>query len=131
MTIELPPLPYEKDALAPYISAETLDFHHGKHHRAYVDRVNELAADTPHAGQRIEEIVLASEGPLFDAAAQAWNHAFYWSSMRKGGGGEPSGEVAKAVRRDFGSYAEFRRLFKDLQRLGIDPRSLIPQEGSA
>ena len=113
MTIELPPLPYARDALAPHISAETLDFHHGKHHRAYVDKVNELVAGTPQAGRSLEEIVLASEGALFNAAAQAWNHAFYWSSMRSKGGGEPAGVVSEAIRRDFGSYAEFRRLFKD------------------
>jgi len=113
MKIELPALPYARDALAPHISAETLDFHHGKHHRAYVDKVNELVAGTPQAGRTLEEIIRVAEGALFNAAAQSWNHAFYWHSMRAKGGGEPAGAVAEAIRRDFGSYAEFRRLFKD------------------
>ena len=112
MTIKLPPLPYAKDALAPHISAETLEFHHGKHHRAYVDKVNELIAGTPQAKLGLEAIVLASKGPLFNAAAQAWNHEFYWNSMRAKGGAEPAGKLAAAIARDFKSYAEFRRQFK-------------------
>lgn len=111
--IELPPLPYAKGALAPHISAETLDFHHDKHHRAYVDKVNALVAGTPLARKSLEVLVRDSTGALFNNAAQAWNHAFYWNSMKPKGGGEPKGRVAAAIRRDFGSYAEFRTKFKD------------------
>ncbi len=112
--IELPPLPYSKDALAPHISAETLDFHHGKHHKTYVDNVNRLVTGTPHAEQTLEQIIMASSGPLFDSAAQVWNHTFYWNSMRPSGGGEPTSvkAVHDAIVRDFGTYAAFRDAFK-------------------
>jgi Fe-Mn family superoxide dismutase len=113
MSIELPPLPYSMDALAPHLSAETLGFHHGKHHRAYVDSVNAAVAGTHRDTMTLEEIVGSAGGTLFNSAAQAWNHAFYWNSMRPGGGGEPAGVVAAAIRGHFGSFGDFRRLFKD------------------
>jgi Fe-Mn family superoxide dismutase len=111
MTIELPPLPYALEALEPHISRETLDFHYNKHHSAYVKKTNELVKDTPHAGKSLEELVRTVEpGPLFNNAAQVWNHAFYWHSM------SPqktslSGKLAEAIQRDFGSEEEFRKVF--------------------
>jgi len=108
---ELPPLPYDRAALAPVISAETLDYHWGKHHRAYVDNLNRLVAGKPEAGRKLEEIVMTAEGGLFNNAAQVWNHSFFWKCLRPGGGGEPAGELAEAVKRDFGSFAKFRAEF--------------------
>src|SRR5215210_5584497 len=103
MAVKLPPLPYAPDALAPSISAETLQFHHEKHHAAYVDKVNELVRGKPEDGMTLEEIVLAADPGtvLFNNAAQAWNHAFYWNSMCAGGGGEPKGAIAESIRREF------------------------------
>ena len=106
-TIELPPLPYAQDALQPHISAETISFHYGKHHRSYVDKLIALLKDSPLAGKSLEEIVLQSDGTLFNNAAQVWNHTFYWHSM-KPGGGKPDGELASAIDRDFGSLDKCR-----------------------
>jgi superoxide dismutase, Fe-Mn family len=111
MAFELPPLPYEKDALAPYISAETLDYHHGKHHNAYVTNLNGLIEGTDHADASLEDIIKNSDGGLFNNAAQVWNHTFYWNCMAPGGGGEPTGEVAEAINSAFGSYDAFREQF--------------------
>jgi len=111
MNFELPPLPYAMDALAPLISAETLEFHYGKHHHSYVTNLNNLIDDKPEAGQSLEEIILRSEGPVFNNSAQAWNHMFYWRSMKKGGGGEPRGSLADAITRDFGGSAQFEAAF--------------------
>lgn len=102
---EQPPLPYAQSALAPFISAETLQYHYGKHQKAYVDVLNQLTAGKPEAELPIEEVVMRAQGPLFNASAQVWNHAFYWRSLKPGGGGEPSGALAEAARRDFGSNA--------------------------
>ena len=107
----LPNLPYDKAALAPYISAETIGIHWGRHHRAYIDNLNKLVAGKSEAKLKIEEIIMTSEGALFNNAAQAWNHAFYWNCMKPGGGGEPTGPLADAIRRDFGSFATFRDAF--------------------
>jgi superoxide dismutase, Fe-Mn family len=107
MAFELPNLPFAKDALAPYLSAETLEFHHGKHHQAYVNTLNKLIEGKPEAGKSLEEIILSAEGPLFNNAAQVWNHSFYWHCMKPGGGGEPRGELLEAINRDFGSVAKF------------------------
>jgi Fe-Mn family superoxide dismutase len=107
----LPPLPYDRAVLAPHISAETIAYHYGKHHQAYVDNLNNLVAGTPEAGKKLEEVIMTASGALFNNAAQAWNHTFYWNSLKPGGGGEPSGELAEAVKRDFGSYARFREEF--------------------
>ncbi len=111
MAFSLPDLPYGKDALAPYLSQETLEFHHGKHHNAYVTNLNGLIEGSDHATQSLEEIILSAEGPLFNNAAQVWNHTFYWHCMKPGGGGEPSGELATAIARDFGSLDDFKKEF--------------------
>ena len=103
MAFSLPPLPYDKTALAPHISAETLEFHHDKHHAAYVTNLNKLIAGKPESNKTLEEIILSSEAGVFNNAAQIWNHTFYWSSMKPGGGGQPSGDLADAIKRDFGS----------------------------
>jgi len=113
MAFTLPPLPYAKDALAPHISAETLDFHHGKHHNAYVVKLNELIAGKPEEGKSLEEIIKGTDigTPIFNNAAQVWNHTFYWASMKPGGGGAPTGDLADAITRDFGSLDKFKEEF--------------------
>jgi superoxide dismutase, Fe-Mn family len=113
MSFELPPLPYPRDALAPTISGETLDYHHGKHHRAYVNKLNELVAANPDlAGKSLEDIIkTAGPGPVFNNAAQIWNHTFYWNSLSPNGGGEPTGALAAAITRDFGSLDTFKAEF--------------------
>ena len=111
MAFVLPDLPYAKEELQPYLSAETLEFHHGKHHNAYVTNLNGLIEGTDFAGKTLEEIVMQSEAGVFNNAAQAWNHTFYWDSMKPGGGGEPAGELAEAIVRDFGSYDAFKTEF--------------------
>ena len=111
MAFTLPELPYSKDALAPHISAETLEYHHGKHHKAYVDKLNELTAGKPEASKSLEEVIMSAEGPVFNNAAQIWNHTFYWNSMKPKGGGEPTGDIAAAITRDFGSFAKFKEEF--------------------
>ena len=108
MAFTLPDLPYAKDALAPHVSAETLEYHHGKHHATYVATLNKLIDGTPEAGKSLEEIILSSEGPLFNNAAQTWNHSFLWQCMAPGGGGAPGGDVAAVIDRDLGSYDAFR-----------------------
>jgi Fe-Mn family superoxide dismutase len=112
MPFTLPPLPYDKNALAPHISAETLDYHHGKHHKAYVDTLNKLTEGKPEASNSLEEIILSAEpGPLFNNAAQVWNHTFYWSSMKPGGGGAPTGDLLAAIDRDLGGLEKFKEAF--------------------
>ena len=111
MTYDLPSPPYELDALEPYISVETLEFHYGRHHRTYVDNLNKLVPGTPFEGQSLEEIIRGAEGPLFNNAAQVWNHSFYWRSLAPDGGGEPAGELAVAIDAAFGSFAAFKELF--------------------
>ena len=111
MPFSLPPLPYEKDALAPYLSAETLEFHYGKHHQAYVNNLNKLTDGKPEAKKPLEEIIMSASGGLFNNAAQVWNHTFYWSCMKPNGGGEPTGALAAAIKRDFGSVAKFKEEF--------------------
>jgi superoxide dismutase, Fe-Mn family len=113
MTLILPDLPYAMDALAPYMSAETLEFHHGKHHRAYVDKGNDLLAGTAFEGKPVDDIVRdASEGALLNNVAQAWNHAFFWESMAPGGGGDAlPGAVEAAVKDGFGSLEAFKGEF--------------------
>jgi Fe-Mn family superoxide dismutase len=114
----LPPLPYDKTALEPNISAKTLEFHHGKHHKAYVDKTNELVAGTPLEGKSLEEVILAaakddSKKVLFNNAAQVWNHTFFWNSMKPAGGGKPAGKLAAQIEKDFGSYEKFAEEFKN------------------
>jgi Fe-Mn family superoxide dismutase len=113
MAFELPALPYEKNALEPHISAETLDFHHGKHHATYVAKLNGLIEGTDLANKSLEEIVKTSEGGVFNNAAQIWNHTFYWNSLSPNGGGEPTGAVADAINAKWGSFAEFKAAFND------------------
>lgn len=114
MTFTLPALPYEKNALEPHISAETLEFHHGKHHATYVDKLNGLIDGTEFAGKSLEDIVKTSEGGVFNNAAQIWNHTFYWNSLSPNGGGEPTGAIAEAINTNFGSFAEFQEKFNNM-----------------
>ena len=111
MAFELPALPYAKDALAPHISAETLEFHHGKHHQTYVTNLNNLVPGTEFEGLSLEEIVVKSSGGIFNNAAQIWNHTFYWNSLAPNAGGEPTGELADAINATFGSFAKFKEEF--------------------
>ena len=113
MAFELPALPYAKDALAPHISAETLEFHHGKHHNAYVVKLNSLVEGTDFAGKSLEDIIKSSEGPVFNNAAQIWNHTFYWHCLSPNGGGEPTGALADAINAKWGSFAAFQTAFND------------------
>ena len=112
----LPPLPYPDDGLAPVISSNTIGFHYGKHHKAYIDNLNSLVAGTDLAELPLEEVVRktardAGRVAIFNNAAQAWNHAFYWKSMHPKGGGAPSGDVAARINDSFGDYAKFRQAF--------------------
>ena len=111
MNFELPALPYAKDALAPHISAETLDFHYGKHHQTYVDNLNKMIPGTEFADADLETIVKKSQGGMFNNAAQIWNHTFYWNSLSPNGGGEPKGKLADAIVKAFGSFAAFKEEF--------------------
>lgn len=113
MAFELPALPYAKDALAPHISAETLEYHYGKHHNTYVEKLNGLIEGTAFASKSLEEIVRSSEGGMFNNAAQVWNHTFYWHCLSPNGGGEPSGTLADAIKAKWGSFAEFKKAFTD------------------
>ncbi|HYG06925.1 MAG TPA: Fe-Mn family superoxide dismutase [Stenotrophomonas sp.] len=111
MPIELSPLPYDRAALAPHLSAETLDFHHGKHQRAYVERLNELIAGTEFADLTLEDIVRRAQGSVFNQAAQVWNHEFYWQCLRPRGGAEPGGTLGEKIAQAFGDFAHFRDEF--------------------
>ena len=111
MAFELPPLPYEKSALAPHISEETLDYHYGKHHNAYVTKLNGMIDGTKFADMSLEDIIKNSEGGMFNNAAQVWNHTFYWHSMSPNGGGAPSGALADALTSAFGSVDAFKEKF--------------------
>ena len=113
MAFELPALPYEKNALEPHISAETLDFHHGKHHATYVAKLNGLVEGTELAEKSLEEIIKSSDGGVFNNAAQIWNHTFYWNSLSPNGGGEPTGELADAIKAKGGPIADFKAAFND------------------
>jgi len=117
MAFELPPLPYDKSALEPHVSAKTLEFHHGKHHQAYVTNLNNLVKDTPMANQSLEEIIKAtakdeSKAGIFNNAAQVWNHTFFWNSMKPKGGGKPSGDLAAKIDQAFGGLDKFKEQFK-------------------
>lgn len=111
MTIRLPELPYSRDALEPHISKETLDYHYGKHHQAYVDNLNKLIPNTKFENATLEDIILQSSGGIFNNAAQVWNHTFYWHCLSPNGGGEPSGELAEAINTTFGSFDAFKEKF--------------------
>jgi len=114
--IELPPLPYAEDALDPVISARTMSFHYGKHHKAYVDNLNKLVAGTELSETPLEDVIKGTVGKadqagLFNNAAQIWNHSFFWNSMKPGGGGAPTGAVADAINSAFGGYENFKKEF--------------------
>ena len=114
MALELPALPYAKDALEPHMSAQTLDIHHGKHHNAYVVKGNELLAEAGIEGNNLEQLVLAvadKKGPLFNNVAQCYNHSFFWNSMSVSGGGQPQGAIGEKIDADFGSFTAFREAF--------------------
>ncbi|CAI0858430.1 superoxide dismutase [Fe] [Serratia proteamaculans] len=113
MSFELPALPYEKNALEPHISAETLEYHYGKHHNAYVVNLNNLLKGSKFEGLSLEAIIKASDGGIFNNAAQVWNHSFYWHCLSPQGGGEPQGKLATAINQAFGSFAAFREQFSD------------------
>jgi len=114
MEHKLPDLPYAKNALEPHISAETLEYHHGKHHQTYVTNLNNLIKGTEFENLSLEEIVLKSTGGMFNNAAQVWNHTFYWNCMKPNGGGEPTGALADAINKKFGSFAAFKDEFSKL-----------------
>lgn len=113
MAFELPALPYEKNALEPHISAETLEYHYGKHHATYVTKLNGLVEGTDMASKSLEEIVKSSEGGVFNNAAQIWNHTFYWNCLSPNGGGEPTGALADAIKAKWGSFADFKAALND------------------
>jgi Fe-Mn family superoxide dismutase len=118
MTITLPNLPYGKDALAPHISSKTLDFHHGKHHNAYVTNLNKLIEGTELASEKLEDIIKRTandveKAGIFNNAAQVWNHTFYWQSIRPNGGGLPTGNIAEKIDADFGGYDNFIEQLKN------------------
>src|SRR5690606_1098835 len=113
MAFELPPLPYPKEALEPHMSRETLEYHYGKHHNTYVTKLNELLQGTADADKPLVDIIRSSSGPVFNNAAQVWNHTFFWNCLTPNGGGQPSGDVAEAINRDFGSFDEFKKKFTD------------------
>ncbi|GAB3734652.1 superoxide dismutase [Fe] [Silanimonas algicola] len=111
MAITLPALPYARDALAPHISAETIDFHYGKHHQTYVDNLNKQIAGTEFESLDLEAIIRKSQGGMFNNAAQVWNHTFYWNCLKPAGGGEPKGKLADAINAAFGSFQAFKEQF--------------------
>jgi len=135
MAFKLPDLPYDRNSLEPYLSGETLDYHHGKHHNAYVTNLNGLIEadgkeyETP---EDLEKIVLTSEGALFNNAAQAWNHAFYWKCMRPGGDGMPTGKLAQALDEAFGSFDDFKKELTQaaVSQFGSGWAWLVVEEGA-
>lgn len=117
MAFELPPLPYARDALAPHISAQTFDFHYGKHHQAYVTNLNRLVDGSAYAGHSLEDVIAKSAAEkaagIFNNSAQIWNHTFFWHSMRPMGGGAAKGDVASLIERDLGGAEGFRKAFTE------------------
>ena len=111
MAYELPGLPYAVDALEPIISSETIDYHYGKHHQAYVTNLNNLVAGTDFEGATLEDIILKADGAIFNNGAQVWNHTFYWNGLSPDGGGRPSGALGEAIDAAFGSFEAFREAF--------------------
>jgi len=111
MSFELPKLPYEINALEPYISKATLEYHYGKHHQAYVNNLNNLITGTEFENASLEEIVKKATGGIFNNGAQVWNHTFYWNCLKPNGGGLPSGKLLEAINNNFGSFEEFKQKF--------------------
>lgn len=111
MSFELPKLPYAIDALAPHISKETLEYHYGKHHQTYVNTLNTLIKGTEFENATLEEIILKSSGPMFNNAAQVWNHTFYWESLKPQGGGAATGKIAEEINKKWGSFEAFQEAF--------------------
>ena len=111
MAFQLPDLPYSKDALAPHMSAETLEFHYGRHHKTYVDKLNSLVPGTPFENASLEEIIRKSDGGIFNNAAQVWNHTFFWNCLSPQGGGAPTGAVQEVIDKSFGSFDAFKEKF--------------------
>ena len=111
MTFSLPEVPYDRKALAPHISEETLDYHYGKHHLAYVNNLNKLIEGTDLTKKTLEDIITTSSGGIFNNAAQIWNHTFYWHCLSPNGGGEPTGELLDAINQTFGSFSAFKEAF--------------------
>jgi len=111
MSYTLPPLPFGLDDLAPHMSRETLEYHHGKHHNAYVVNLNNLVGGTEFAGAPLEDVVKKATGPVYNNAAQIWNHTFFWNCLKAGGGAEPKGALAAAINAKWGSYAGFKEAF--------------------
>src|SRR5579864_3040087 len=110
----LPPLPFAKNALVPNMSEETLEYHYGKHHQAYVTNLNNLVKGTEFENRSLEDIILKSSGGMFNNAAQVWNHTFYWHCLSPNGGGEPTGKVLDLITKYFGSFSEFKEKFSDI-----------------
>lgn len=111
MTFKLPPLPYAKDALAPHISKETLEYHYGKHHQAYVNNLNKMTEGTEFENMQLEDVIQNAKGGIFNNAAQVWNHTFYWHCMSPNGGGTPSGKLLEEIQNTFGSFETFKDEF--------------------
>ena len=111
MSFELPALPYDPKALEPVISAKTIEFHYGKHHQAYVNNLNNLLPGSGFENASLEEIILKSSGPIFNNAAQVWNHTFYWNCLKPAGGGQPQGKLLEAIEKEFGSFQDFSAKF--------------------
>jgi Fe-Mn family superoxide dismutase len=137
MAVTFPELPYAKDALEPHISARTLEFHHGKHHKAYVDNANKLIAGTPFESMPLEDIIREVAGNearvgMFNNTAQAWNHAFYWKCMKPGGGGAPTGAIADKITADFGGIGQMLDAFKQAgaTQFGSGWAWLVLEEGN-
>jgi Fe-Mn family superoxide dismutase len=142
MAFSLPDLPYEKNALEPHMSRETLEYHHGKHHATYVANLNRLVAGTPFENATLEAIVLESKGGVYNNAAQIWNHTFFWNCLSPQGGGQPKGALFDAITRDFGSFDAFKTAFDDAAKTLFgsgwvflsqdkDKKLKITQEGAA
>ena len=131
MAFELPALPYAQDALAPTISAETMEYHYGKHHQTYVDNLNKAVAGTADENASLEDIIMKAEGPLFNNAAQVWNHTFFWNSLSPNGGGQPTGAIADRINADFGGYDAFRAQLTDagLTQFGSGWAWLVEKDG--
>lgn len=111
MIHELPKLPYQMDALEPFISKRTIEYHYGKHHQAYVNNLNNLIPGTEFVNATLDDVVMKATGGIFNNGAQVWNHTFYWNGFKPNGGGEPAGAIAEAILKDFGSFAEFKEKF--------------------